>query len=205
METREGYNKWSSSYDSVVNKTRDMEAMVLRKVLSTDTYNSTIELGCGTGKNTGWLAGISKNLLAVDFSEAMMNVAKQKHHLDNVVFRQADITTAWHFDKADLITASLVLEHLADISFIFSQGANTLEPQGRIYICELHPFKQLQGSRAKFESGDTMIELDYYVHHLSEYFQAAKKYGFNCVDMQEWFDDDIRTIPRLCSFVFELK
>ncbi len=102
----------------------------------------------------------------------------------------------------DLITCSLVLEHIEDISFVFQQGASLLDAGGQFYICELHPYKQLQGSKARFEKEGTFIELEYFVHHVSDYFDAAKKHGFACDRLQEWFDDDRIQAPRLISFLF---
>jgi 2-polyprenyl-3-methyl-5-hydroxy-6-metoxy-1,4-benzoquinol methylase len=134
----------------------------------------------------------------------MILVAKQKHNLPNVLFEQADLTKAWHFKKADLVACSLVLEHIRNISHIFEQAYDSLQPNGQFYICELHPYKQMQGSRAKFELNGALIQLEYFVHQLSDFFQSARENGFSCVDMQEWFDtNDRNQIPRLCSFLFE--
>ena len=74
------------------------------------------------------------------------------------------------------------------------------------YICELHPYKQLEGSRAKFERDGSLLELDYYIHHVSDYMKAAKDAGFICEDLREWFDDDDKNqVPRLISFLFRRK
>jgi hypothetical protein len=68
----------------------------------------------------------------------------------------------------------------------------------------LHPYKQLQGSRARFERGDQLVQLEYFVHHLSEFFDAAQKAGLQCRRLDEWFDSEDRTtVPRLVSFLFQ--
>ena len=204
ISTQEAYNNWARTYDTMANKTRDLEATVKRKILGELCFDKIVELGCGTGKNTGWLAERSKKLTAVDFSEAMLLQAREKNALSHVQFKQADITKQWDFEKADLITCSLILEHIKDLDFIFQQAASTLNGGGSFYICELHPYKQLLGGRARFESPSGLVELEYFIHYLSDYFQAAKQSGFICSDMQEWFDNDYRNdIPRLASFLFE--
>jgi len=203
MNTQEAYNKWAESYDSVINKTRDLEQQAAKHTLQNADFSSVIEIGCGTGKNTAWIAEKAKELLAVDFSEEMMNVAKQKINASHVQFRQADITKPWNFSKVTLITCSLVLEHIEDVDFIFQQAANTLEPGGYFYLCELHPYKQLQASRAKFEHEGKLIQLEYFIHHISDYYSAAQKNGLQSIQLEEWFDDNDRTsLPRLVSFVF---
>lgn len=106
-------------------------------------------------------------------------------------------------DPAELISCSLVLEHISDLPFIFEQAALSLASGGHFYICELHPYKQMQGSRARFEEGETTINLEYFVHHISEYIAAAFNNNFACTSLLEWFDNDHREgVPRLVSYLF---
>src|SRR5688572_24671179 len=114
MHTREAYNNWSDSYDAVVNKTRDLEAAAIRAVLKNVHVPAILEIGCGTGKNTGWLAEHGDHITAVDFSKQMLDVAKQKIKAGHIYFREADITKPWVLDQVNLITCSLVLEHIRD-------------------------------------------------------------------------------------------
>ncbi|HEV8158108.1 MAG TPA: hypothetical protein VGP58_03700, partial [Pyrinomonadaceae bacterium] len=68
------------------------------------------------------------------------------------------------------------------------------------------PFKQYQGSKARFDTGDGVFELECYVHHISEFFAAAKNNDFELVDLKEWFDDnDKTTAPRLIAMIFRTK
>lgn len=203
MDTKQAYNHWAESYDTVTNKTRDLEQAAAKSFLETANFSKVIEVGCGTGKNTGWVASKSGQLLALDFSEEMMKVAKSKIKDDHVKFLHADITKPWTFGKATLIICSLVLEHIENIGFVFEQVAQSLDPGGLFYLCELHPYKQLQAGRAKFEYEGKLIELEYFIHHISDFIQSAQQHGLSCIKLQEWFDDDNRqTVPRLVSFLF---
>ncbi len=132
MSTQALYNQWSAPYDEVENKTRDLEKIACQQLLSNIPADSIIELGCGTGKNTEWLAEKATHLTCIDLSEEMMAKAKEKIRNNNVVFQQADITQPWLFTncKADLITCSLILEHIEDLSFIFQQVKNHLKENG---------------------------------------------------------------------------
>jgi ubiquinone/menaquinone biosynthesis C-methylase UbiE len=152
MQTKQAYNQWSKTYDRVENKTRDMEAFVIRSVLHDIKADRILEIGCGTGKNTSWLLDKCTQLTAIDFSEEMLAAAQQKIKSDKIKFIQADITQDWNFGKFELITCSLVLEHIENLQQVFEEAVKSLHIGGYFYIGELHPFKQLQGSRAKFES-----------------------------------------------------
>lgn len=205
MSTRQHYNQWSVTYDEVENKTRDLEKRAGQEVLSKLDFETVLELGCGTGKNTGWLKERAKQLLAVDFSEGMLAKATEKVGNGNVQFRQADITKPWDFakGKVDLLTCSLILEHIENLSFIFAEAAKALRKGGYFYVCELHPYKQYAGSKARFETAEGLQVLDCFVHHVSDYVKAATENGFTVAALQEWFDDDDRSQPpRLLSFLF---
>ena len=204
MSVQRSYDSWSSTYDTVENKTRDLEKFACREILEEIPFETVIELGCGTGKNTEWLVTKAKHVTAVDLSEEMQTIARAKIRADNVQFRQADIKRPWHFaaSTADLITCSLILEHIQDLDFVFGQASQRLNPNGHFYICELHPFKQYEGTKARFETGDGLEIVECYTHNVSDYFRAAEKAGLTLCRFDEWFDDGDRTrVPRLASFL----
>ncbi|MEJ7678641.1 MAG: methyltransferase domain-containing protein [Segetibacter sp.] len=66
MDTRQAYNTWASQYDTNDNKTRDLEGQALRSSLADISFNSCLEIGCGTGKNTEWLIQKAKQVTAID-------------------------------------------------------------------------------------------------------------------------------------------
>ena len=205
MSTQTLYDQWSETYDAVENKTRDLEKVACETILGDLKFSNVIELGGGTGKNTVWLAERAAKVLSVDFSEEMQAVARSKVSKSNVKFLIADVRRPWVFgnNEPDLITSSLILEHVEDLDFVFEQARRTLVPGGHFYICELHPFKQYAGSKARFETDDGTQVTECFQHHVTDYTHAAIENGFAVDLIDEWFDDDDRTVvPRLISFVF---
>lgn len=206
MNVREAYNEWANTYDTVINKTRDIEALAIKEALGNFHYTNILEIGCGTGKNTQWLHTITQKLVGADFSMEMLNKAKEKITNSNTSFIQMDITREWPVDRNhyDLITFSLVLEHIKNLNFIFHQASLALMPGGKIYLGELHPFKQYQGSKARFETGNGVFELECFIHNVSDYYNAGIKNSFICGSIKEWFDEETAAlkIPRLLSMVF---
>lgn len=206
MKIEDSYNSWAKSYDSVENKTRDLEAIVLRETFLNPHYGNVLELGCGTGKNTGWLSKKADFVTALDFSSEMIAKAQAKIEAENVTFSQSDITEQWPVKAgwSNLITCSLVLEHIDDLHFIFKEAARVLKRRGKFYICELHPWKQYQGKQAKFETDGATHLPEVFLHHISDYLNTAKAEGFHLLDLNEWFDDpQKKNVPRLISLVFE--
>lgn len=87
---------------------------------------------------------------------------------------------------------------------IFKKASLVLKSDGLFYISELHPFKQYLGSKAKFDNGNEIQELEVYKHPISDYLLAAKKSELNLIALKESFDEDTSTnIPRLISFLFQ--
>ena len=146
------YTDWSATYDLDRNLTRDLDQLVTRDTLSGLRCKSILEIGCGTGKNTPLLAQIGEHVSALDFSAGMIEKSQsEKLSLDNVTFEVADITQPWPCEdrSMDLVVCNLVLEHIPDLSFIFSEASRVLVKTGRFFVSELHPFRQYQGTQAK--------------------------------------------------------
>lgn len=206
MNTQQAYDQWSDQYDTNINRTRDLEAISLRTSLANITVMDILEIGCGTGKNSEWLVTKAKTLVAVDLSTEML--AKAKAKLPTTDFIQADITGPWNFTNRlfDLVTFSLVLEHIQNLDFIFSETARKLRPGGQVYIGELHPFKQYGGTKARFETENGTTVVDCYTHHISDFINNAKEHGFVLNDLQEWWDtDEKQTVPRILTLMMMKK
>ena len=208
MTNQQAYNTWANIYDTNANKTRDLEAVALRKMLDKIPFSDVLEIGCGTGKNTEWLITKAKSLVGADFSVEMLEKAKQKITAPNVSFQQMDIRENWvcQDEQFDLITCSLVLEHIENIDFIFQQASRVLKGEGYFYIGEFHPFKQYQGRKARFETNNGTFELETFTHNVSAFIHAAEKHDFTCIRLEEWFDNDDQTeIPRILAMIFQKK
>jgi malonyl-CoA O-methyltransferase len=118
----------------------------------------------------------------------------------------ADITKSWPCeDNAyDLISCNLVLEHIEDLSHIFAETSRTLRQNGIFLLNELHPFKQYSGSGARFETNSGTVEVDAFVHHISDFMHAAESNGLTLSIFNEhWHEEDEGKPPRLVSFLFE--
>lgn len=206
MSIQNAYNEWSDTYDSNENLTRDLDQKVTRDILTNQHFDSILETGCGTGKNTIFLADIGAKVHALDFSPGMIEKAREKVKAKNVRFSTADLTKRWPCDDAeyDLVTCNLVLEHIQDLQHIFAEAVRTLKSKGKFFINELHPFKQYLGTKARFEKGGKITEVDVFVHHISDFTNSAAQHGFVLVKFGEyWHEADKNKPPRIASFLFE--
>lgn len=204
MNTKQAYNIWAAQYDTVDNKTRDLEGLALKLSLASIQFNKVLEIGCGTGKNTEWLIDKAVQITAVDLSDQMLARAKDKFTSNKVQFKQADITRKWNFRDGlyDLVTFSLILEHIENLDYVFNEVSKSLQTGGVVYIGELHPFKQYTGTKARFDTADGQQIVDCFNHNVSDFINAGKNHGLELVALDEFFDDNNRSdIPRILTIL----
>jgi ubiquinone/menaquinone biosynthesis C-methylase UbiE len=205
MDIQDSYDEWSETYDHDRNLTRDLDEKITRECLGHLRCSSILELGCGTAKNTVFLATLGNSVHALDFSEGMIARAKERVRAANVTFSMADITERWPLENSsiDLISCNLVLEHVEDLSMVFGEAFRVLKKGGRFFLSELHPFRQYQGKKATFERNQKVAEIHAFVHHVSDFINAANSNRLSIERMNEWWhEDDAGKLPRLISFMF---
>jgi malonyl-CoA O-methyltransferase len=206
MNVQNAYDLWSASYDADHNLTRDLDRTATEATLGEMKVGAVLEVGCGTGKNTPLLAKIGEMVTAVDFSAGMLAQAKAKVQAQNIIFKEADITQPWPVVTASqqLITCNLILEHVANLNFIFAEASRSLTAGGKLFISELHPFRQYLGSVAQFQQGEETAYIPAFVHHLSDFLSAAVASNLALLALNEWWhEQDEGKPPRLLTLLFQ--
>jgi ubiquinone/menaquinone biosynthesis C-methylase UbiE len=206
---RAAYASWADSYDTNENRTRDLSAVILRKQELDIAGRDVLEIGCGTGKNTEWLAEHAASVIALDLSPEMLAKARLRVSRSHVTFIEHDIQSAWPVgdESVNAVIGNLVLEHVSNIRIVFHEAQRVLRPNGTLFLCELHPFRQRLGSQAQFtdeKSGDR-LKVEAYAHDVSEYVNGGIEAGLTLVRIGEWWDDQDRASdapPRLLSVHF---
>jgi malonyl-CoA O-methyltransferase len=209
MEPSVAYDRWAASYDADENATRDLDALVLRCAPLRFEGADVLELGCGTGKNTAWLAERSRSVLALDFSDGMLARARERVHAPHVRFARHDVREPWPSAdaSADVVVGNLVLEHVADLAPIYAEAARVLRPGGRLFLCELHPYRQWRGGQARFTDATTgeSVLVAAHLHSVADYVNGGLGCGLLLRGVGEWLEDGALAgvPPRLFSVLFE--
>jgi ubiquinone/menaquinone biosynthesis C-methylase UbiE len=213
-EIATAYNNWAETYDTDLNRTRDLAAIVLKQANLELTGRKVIEVGCGTGRNTEWLArpaAGSADVVALDFSEEMLARARARVNDPRVRFLQHDACSTWPLadSSTDVVIAMLILEHVARLETFFAEAARVLTAGGEFFVCELHPMRQLAGSQAQFSNTKTgeRQRVTAFLHDTAEYVNTGLSSGFELQHLGEWPDEDAppNSPPRLLSLLFQTK
>lgn len=204
-DVRAAYDTWSDTYDTQPNKTRDLDAELLRAVDWDWTGLSVLEIGCGTGKNTGWLAERAARVVGLDLSPGML--ARACLAAPCAELKEADLARPWPVDSGafDVVLANLVLEHLRDLAHVAREAARALRPRGKFRVAEYHPWRQHQGKGAWFMDGDEPVATPTFVHTSEEYVSAGLQAGLTLTCLHEPTDPGCPppAIPRLLVLTFE--
>ena len=204
------YDRWAASYDADRNATRDLDAEVVRGAPLAIAGHDVLELGCGTGKNTAWLAERARSVVALDFSEGMLARARERVGAAHVRFVRHDVRAPWPVPdaSADVVVGNLVLEHVADLAPVYAEAARVLRPRGgQLFLCELHPYRQWRGGQAQFTDAATgeSVRVTAHVHTVSEYVNGGLDAGLTLRHLGEWLEAGAPAgaVPRLVSVRFE--
>jgi len=203
---RDAYDAWAKQYDTDENATRELNAEVLRKQEFLRPDDNVLEIGCGTGLNTKWLAEKAGSVVATDFSEGMLEKARARLSGTDVTLHNMDVTEPWPFDDRcfDCVLATLVLEHVKRLAPVFGEAHRVLRSGGVFYLSELHPDRQFGGTQANFEhetSGEHVV-VEAFSHPVSEFVNEGLNAGFSVREIWERYGagDDL---PRLLTILFE--
>jgi ubiquinone/menaquinone biosynthesis C-methylase UbiE len=179
---RSGYDRWASIYDREANPLVALEEPVVREALGEVAGLSVLDLGCGTGRHSIWLADGGATVTGIDFSEGMLEAARRKPGAGAVRFLVHDLHQPLPFAPGsfDLVVSGLVLEHLQELDAFFREARRVLRPGGRAVVSAMHPAMFLKGVQARFTDPDSgeKVQPGSFAHSIGDFAMAAVRAGF---------------------------
>lgn len=115
---------------------------VVRSLLPELPGKRVLEAGCGDGTYSAWLADRGAEVLGIDLSQEMIDVA-QRQHGDELEFRQADVEESLSFvdnQHFDLVLCQHMFSHLSELTPTLNEFARVLKPDGTMVLSTHHPF-----------------------------------------------------------------
>lgn len=173
----------------------------LFKLLANIKSEKILDVGCGTGKVSIYLAKKHASVTGIDFSKEMINHAKDEAKKSNVKieFKVLDVKELEKLKgKYDTILISLLLPHLKtriELLNLFKNINKLLKTKGRLIIAEPHPLfdsymreSVASGNFNYFKSGlpykftlrykENKFESEAYHWMLEDYVSILIKAGF---------------------------
>lgn len=103
-----------------------------------------LDAGCGPGSYSKWLMDHGAEVVAIDFSPKMVQLAKQRLGTRAEV-RQADLSKSLDFledESFDLVLCPLVLDYIEDWESVFIEFYRILRESGLLVFSAGHPFME---------------------------------------------------------------
>jgi malonyl-CoA O-methyltransferase len=207
LPTREGYDRWSSSYDTDGNPILALEEPLVERLLGDVRGLTILDVGCGTGRHAVRLASAGAVVHALDFSPGMLEQARQKAGTATVSFLVHNLAEPLPFAARtfDRVVCGLVLDHIADLGSLFCEMLRVCRTSGYVVVSVMHPAMMLRGVQARFrdpESGQETRPASY-PHQLSDYVLATARAGCVLDHLSEHAVDDALAsrLPRARKYV----
>ena len=182
-----GYSKWAPQYDAPGNPAIAAEEPLVHSLLADAPRGRALDAACGTGRHAAHLAHLGYEVIGVDTTEAMLDIARAKIPLGT--FHKGRLEALPVDDASvDVITCSLALEHVDDLGPVAHEFARVLRPGGWLITSDTHPIMREFGVGAFIPRSDGELALDLvrgHVQHVHEYLDAFTHAGLRfgrCVE-----------------------
>ncbi|MCX5914113.1 MAG: class I SAM-dependent methyltransferase [Deltaproteobacteria bacterium] len=108
---------------------------IKRYIPKADTFRRALDVGCGIGKNSDFLAAKGYRVEALDIDERILEIGRQRYTNPNITFRRCNLVEGDLGENIfDLIICSEVLEHIGEYRTVIDKLYRALKPNGRIIL-----------------------------------------------------------------------
>lgn len=194
-----GYAEWAETYDAPGNPMMLAEEPVVREILGRYPTGKALDAACGTGRLATVLASLGHEVVGIDSTPEMLDVAKSK--AIPARFEVGDLEAIpLPNDTMDLAVCTLSLTHFADLGPPVSELARVVRPAGHVVISDVHPLTVTLGAHAAYDrtqSSGGFIRNRIHLH--SSYLTAFREAGLEVVQCVEplYGDRELSTFGHL--------
>jgi SAM-dependent methyltransferase len=200
---REGYDRWSVTYDATPNPVVSMDDRCTLIALAPKRGERILDAGCGTGRHFGPLRRAGSEVFGIDFSLGMLRVARRRYPQVPVLLADLQKVLPIANNHFDAVLCSLVGEHLDPLYRVFREMHRILRPSGRLIFSVYHPDMAAAGIEANFREVDVEFRLGAYRHTVKDYLQALQSAGFVDLRHHEWRGDEqlVTAVPQAKKYL----
>lgn len=188
------FSGYIKTRDKTINYNDYLEKPVVQQILAQRNYTHALDLGCGFGTYSIYLANQGTQVTGVDISQKMIAHAKQNNahpHINYQVATMEDFN--YPLSQFDLVLSTLALHYIEDIEFVIKKIAQALVHGGDFIFTIEHP-----ATRAAIDYGWHRNEKGEKLHwKLANYFQRGKR-------EEHWLVDGVVKYHRTISDYFYL-
>jgi ubiquinone/menaquinone biosynthesis C-methylase UbiE len=196
LPTREGYDRWAATYDTMGNWLLELEEPEVDRALGDVDGRDVLDVGAGTGRHAIRIAAAGARVTAIDFSDEMLAKAREKPGADRVRWLVHDVARhealPFAANSFDRVLSALVLEHIpvSELASFFGELGRVARGDGVIVVTAMHPAMFVKGVSANFRDESGEVRPRSYVATLSDYVMGAIHAGLVIAALGERSVDD---------------
>jgi len=163
------YDKYGEQYhlkrnkeeDSLWNEYLDIPSMT-KLIKNNVAQRDVLDLGCGSGKFAAKVKSWGGNVIGVDQSNTMIEIARREHpEIEFYVGKAEEIP----FDdkKFDLIYSCLMVHYIKELNPLFAEVARVLRNGGKFIFSFHHPFAEV--TKEVWNGSTHEVTMDPYFHN----------------------------------------
>ncbi len=127
---------------------------------------AVLDIGCGSGILALELAKYYDNVVAVDLSEKLLDIARQKRSAPNIEYIQMDVSSLEFDRQFDLIVSATTFHHLKHLPTTFKSIKKLLNRHGKVVFLD------------KVSEVETPATIGNILGAIGDYIPDCSKYGF---------------------------
>jgi SAM-dependent methyltransferase len=188
---RRGYGEWAPTYEQTVVDEMDVALLAQLRTVSWRAATDVADLGCGTGRTGAWLR--ERGAVAVDGVDVTPEMLAMAHRrgLYRTLLAADVVASGLESHAYDVVTCSLVDEHLEDARPLYAEAARLLRAGGAFVHVGYHPhFIMASGMPTHFDGSDGPVAIETHIHQLSEHVASGLDERLELVELRERIIDD---------------
>jgi ubiquinone/menaquinone biosynthesis C-methylase UbiE len=192
--SEEAYDLWSEDYDAQPgNLMLDMDEEVFSELLKgIDLKDKRVaDIGCGTGRQWPKIFRAGPcSLTGFDVSSGMLSRLQEKFpdvYTSKIIDNKfSDIGDAMY----DVLVSTLTVAHIENIEEALDAWCRILKKGGDLIITDFHPEALVNGGKRTFQHNNKQIQVQNFVHHVSEIEKILRRKNFHVVNRVEKIVDE---------------
>jgi ubiquinone/menaquinone biosynthesis C-methylase UbiE len=131
----QSFDAFADVYDRIASLSGGVLRSHLESALPKEGHRA-VDLGCGTGHHASILATRFEEVLAVDISSSMLEIARSRRARPNIRYELRDLrdVTPERDGRFDLVFSAATLHHVPDLDDALGRIRGLLNPGGRVVL-----------------------------------------------------------------------
>lgn len=186
FESKEGYAIYAPFYDGSLAFLDTFEKNELFTLLGDLSGKKILDSGCGTGRliHRLMVEGVQpENLIGLDLSEEMLKIAEDKYPKVRFISGDAE-NLPFEDDSFDVVIASFLIVHLADLEKAFQEAYRVLKAGGIFIVTNIN-----QRKAPKLLAGKQEFVINSHYHRPEKVLNALEDSFFK-IEREKFVEED---------------